>query len=182
MKLSGNWSEWYLVFVVIFVVMVALLIYSLLPLHMQPAKQAVAFLAGWSWVYRQTSNTLQWRHNGCNSVSNHQPSDVFLNRLFRRRSKETSKLRITGLCEGNSPGTGEFPAQMASYAKNVSIWWRHYEKAHQISKLKSFIPSYICLCPIHWSQVLRRECRCSWTSADSQYSNCIWVISNFMAY
>ena len=26
----------------------------------------------------------------------------------------------------NSPGTGEFPAQMASNAENVSIWWRHH--------------------------------------------------------
>ena len=43
----------------------------------------------------------------------------------RRRSKKTSKLRVTGLCEGNSPVTGEFPAQMASNAENVSIWWRH---------------------------------------------------------
>ena len=33
---------------------------------------------------------------------------------------------VTGLCAGNSPGTGEFPAQMASYAKNFSIWWRHH--------------------------------------------------------
>ena len=44
----------------------------------------------------------------------------------RRRSKKTWKLRVTGLCEGNSPGTGEFPAQMASDAENVSIWWRRY--------------------------------------------------------
>ena len=28
---------------------------------------------------------------------------------------------------GNSPETGEFPAQMASYAENVSIWWRHHD-------------------------------------------------------
>ena len=28
---------------------------------------------------------------------------------------------------GNSPGTGEFPAQMASNAENVSIWWRHHD-------------------------------------------------------
>ena len=42
---------------------------------------------------------------------------------------KTSKLRVTGLCAGNSPGTGEFPAQMASYAKNVSIWWRHHAKS-----------------------------------------------------
>ena len=40
--------------------------------------------------------------------------------------KKTSKLCITGLCEGNSPGTGEFPEQMASNAENVSIWWRHH--------------------------------------------------------
>ena len=48
------------------------------------------------------------------------------NCLFRRRSKKTSKLRVTGLCVGNSPGTGEFPAEMASYAENVSIWWCHH--------------------------------------------------------
>ena len=51
---------------------------------------------------------------------------VYSDRLFRRRSKKTSKLRITGLCAGNSPGTDEFPAQMASNAENVSIWWRHH--------------------------------------------------------
>ena len=74
-----------------------------------------------------TPNTLQWRHNGRDSVSNHQPHDCFLKRLIRRRSKKASKLRVTGHCAGNSPGTGEFPAQMASNAENVSIWWRHHE-------------------------------------------------------
>ena len=59
-------------------------------------------------------------------VSNHQPHHCLLNRLFRRRSKQTSKLRVTSLCAGNSPMTGEFPAQMASNAENVSIWWRHH--------------------------------------------------------
>ena len=70
--------------------------------------------------------SLQWRHNEHNSVSNHQPHDCLLNRLFRCRSKKTSKLRVTGLCARNSPGTGEFPAQMASNAENISIWWRHH--------------------------------------------------------
>ena len=69
---------------------------------------------------------LRWHHNERDSVSNHQPHDCLLNRLFRRRSKKTSKLRVAGLCVGNSPGTGEFPAQMASYAENFSIWWRHH--------------------------------------------------------
>ena len=70
-------------------------------------------------------SALQWRHNGRDSVSNHQPLDCLLNRLFRRRSKKPSKLCVTGLCAGNSPGTGEFPTQMVSNAENFSIWWRH---------------------------------------------------------
>ena len=39
--------------------------------------------------------------------------------------KKTPKLRVAGLCVGNSPETGEFPAQMASNAENVS--WRHHD-------------------------------------------------------
>ena len=70
--------------------------------------------------------SLLWRHNGRDSVSNHQPHGCLLKCLFRRRSKKTSKPCVTGLCAGNSPGTGEFPAQMASNAENVSIWWRHH--------------------------------------------------------
>ena len=75
-----------------------------------------------------TKTSLRWRHNGRDSASNHQPHDCLLNRLFRRRSKKTSKLRVTALCAGNSPGIGEFPAQMASNAENVSIWCRHHVK------------------------------------------------------
>ena len=71
---------------------------------------------------------LQWRHNDRDGVSNHQPRDCLLNSLFRRRSQKTSKLRVTGLCEGNSPVTGEFPEQRASNSENVSIWWHHHGK------------------------------------------------------
>ena len=69
--------------------------------------------------------TLRWRHNRHDGVSNHQPPQCLLNRLFGSRSKKTSNLGVTGLCAGNSPGTSEFPAQMACNAENVSIWWRH---------------------------------------------------------
>ena len=72
--------------------------------------------------------SLQWRHNGHDSVSNQQLHNCLLNRWFRRRSKETSKLRATGLCAGNSPGTSEFPAQMASNADTFSTWWRHHDE------------------------------------------------------
>ena len=71
--------------------------------------------------------TLQWLYNERDGVSNHQPHDCFLDCLFRRRSKKTPKPRVTGLFEGNSPATGEFPAQRASNAENDSIWWRHHE-------------------------------------------------------
>ena len=74
-----------------------------------------------------TESGLQWRRNERGSVSNHQPYDCLLNRLFRRRWKKPSKLRVTGLCAGNSPEAGEFPAQKTSNAEKVSIWWRHHE-------------------------------------------------------
>ena len=61
---------------------------------------------------RQRSLSLQWRHNGCDGVSNHRPHHCLFNRLFGRWSKKPLERRITDLCEGNSPG--EFPAQMAS--------------------------------------------------------------------
>ena len=44
----------------------------------------------------------------------------------RHRSKKTSKLRVTGLCEGNSLVTGEFPVQRTNNVENASIWWRHH--------------------------------------------------------
>ena len=85
------------------------------------------------WNYQQWLHTvqiksqvsLQWRHNGPDSVSNHQPHHCLVSRLFGRRSKKTSKFRVTGLCAGNSQGTGEIHAQMTSNTENVSIWWRH---------------------------------------------------------
>ena len=69
---------------------------------------------------------LQWCHNESDGVSNHRRLRCLLNCCFRRRSKKSSKVRGTGFCAGNSPVTGEFPAQKASNVENVSIWWRHY--------------------------------------------------------
>ena len=91
--------------------------------------------------------TLQWRHNERDGVSNDQPHDCLLNHLFRRRSKKTSKLCVTGLSEGNSPVTGEFPAQRASNAENVSIWWRHHV---------SGVPSRVVAAPALWSKRARK--------------------------
>ena len=71
--------------------------------------------------------TLQLRPNERHDVSNHQRLDCLPNRLFMRTSKRTSKLRVTGVCEGNPPVTIGFPSQRASNAENVSIWWPHRE-------------------------------------------------------
>ena len=54
-------------------------------------------------------DSLQWRHNERDGVSNHQPHGCLFKRLFKAQIKKTSKLRVTGLCEGSSPVTGEFP-------------------------------------------------------------------------
>ena len=64
---------------------------------------------------------LQWRHDEGDGVSNHHAHDCLLKRVCRHRPKKTSKLCVTGLCEGNSPVTGEFPAQRASNAENVFL-------------------------------------------------------------
>ena len=69
---------------------------------------------------------VQWRHNERDGVSNHLILECLLNRLFRRRSKKTSKLRVTGICQGNPPVTAGFPSQRASNTENVSIWWRYH--------------------------------------------------------
>ena len=77
-------------------------------------------VVSWDQLSLGHLNTLQWRYNEHDGVSNHQPHDC----LFRHISKKTSKLRVTGLCEGNSPVTVEFPTQRASNVGNISIWWR----------------------------------------------------------
>ena len=61
-------------------------------------------LRGYMWL-----KSLRWRHDGHGGVPNHQPHHCLLNRLFGCRSQKTSKLRVTGLCAGNSPGPVNSP-------------------------------------------------------------------------
>ena len=52
---------------------------------------------------------------------------MFTQPFIQTQIKEYIKApRHWPLC-GEFTGTGEFPAQRASYAENVSIWWRHHE-------------------------------------------------------
>ena len=91
--------------------------------------------------YCKTLTALHWRHNERDGVSNHQPHDCLLNCLFRLWSKKPSKSRVTGLWAGNSPMTGEFPAQRASNAENVSIWGRH----HMVQVTELWLSCYLVL-------------------------------------
>ena len=58
---------------------------------------------------RSEELSLHWRHSDHDGASNHQSHGCLLYRLFRRRSKKTSKLRVTGLCAWNSPGPVNSP-------------------------------------------------------------------------
>ena len=55
-------------------------------------------------------------------------------------------------------------------------------KIISLSQNKMFLDSSCsCRCLIYRSQVLSREWRCCWSSADGRCSNYIWVINNYMA-
>ena len=60
-----------------------------------------------------------------------------------------------------------------------NLWY----KTHQITKsLKVLYIALQLFCLHHWSHVLSREWRCSWSSADRRCSNYIRVINNSIAY
>ena len=107
-------------------------------------RSASVLTYGYFWRYFTLSTkpsliirSLQWRHNERDSVSNHQPHDCLLNRLFRRRSKKTSKLRVTGLCVGNSPVNsphkGPVTRKMFPF-DNVIMLWKMRKSLTQIWK------------------------------------------------
>ena len=89
-------------------------------------KMAIAVLADvpaltgtrYSW-------TLQWRHNGRDGVSNHQPRFGY-STFIQAQIKENIKAPCHWSLCGNSPVTGEFPTQKVSNAEYASIWWRHH--------------------------------------------------------
>ena len=77
---------------------------------MQSTKPILTQVYDFIWRHLATMNKLLASQK-INSKLSFQPCDCLLNRLFRGRPKKTSKLHVTGLCEENSPVTGEFPTQ-----------------------------------------------------------------------
>ena len=103
------------------------------------------------WSFCSTTKS---KNNGTVSQKRHHYNDVIMDSMASQITsltivysgvysgadqRKTSKLRVTGLCAGNSPGTGEFPAQMASNAGNASIWWRHHYDLETLSSLLALV-------------------------------------------
>ena len=103
---------------------------------LDPEKQAVT---KFEWNITVTSQWQAWRFK---SPALH----CLCNRLFKVISNETAKSTLLALCEWNSPVTGEFPSQRASYAENNSIWWRHNENKKSFRSIKC-IGIIVCKMP-----------------------------------
>ena len=117
-----------------------------------------------SFVYNISNRwlklALQWRRNGHYGVSNYRRLDCLLKRLFRCTETKTSKLHVTGLCEGNPPVTSGLPSQRARNVENVSISWRHHAKDMKIMQSKSDVFSSLplkaaCISVLYWTVTYR---------------------------
>ena len=76
---------------------------------------------------KHKQRSLQWRLNWHDGVSNHQLKSVY-SPVYSGADQGKHQSSASLAFEGNSPVTGEFSAQRASNAENVSIWWRHHAK------------------------------------------------------
>ena len=108
-------------------------------------------------------------------------SRFFTQPFIQAQIKGNTKPRVVGLCAGNSPVTGEFPAQMASNAENVSIWWRHHvvtddmasrASDHPMNGIHLFIDYYL----------FRSINRCCflWRMISSEYGEIIKLILSWL--
>ena len=102
---------------------------------------------GWGWIICHASITAHGRCL-CDQISQQYYSDVIMGMMAsqitsliivyshvysgtdqRKHQSSASLAFVRGIHRGPVPG--EFPAQMASNAGNVSIWWRHHECVSQ---------------------------------------------------
>ena len=105
-----------------------------------------------------TSSWARWRFKS--------PASRLFTQSFRRRSKKTSKLRVTCLCEGNPPVTGGFPSQRTIDAENVSIWWHRHDMY-----VSGFPPTF-------WLMILK----CLSRKRPRAFSNISYVERTFLFY
>ena len=70
------------------------------------------------------STTLHWRHNDHDGASNHQPLGCLFNRLYRRRSKKTSKFRVTGTQPGSlhTAVQRKYTQPCSLFSRGTAVW------------------------------------------------------------
>ena len=102
--------------------------------------------------------SLRWRHNDRAGVSNHQPHACLLNRVFRRRSKKISKLRVTGLCAGNSPGPVNSPHKGPVTRKMFSFDDVIMILRPILSKVVIINVRYLAMCVNTWECAIWDKC------------------------
>ena len=143
-----------------------------------------SFLATHTIRFSLSWNTLQWRHNEHNGVSNHQCLECLLNRLFRRRSKISSKLCVIGLCEGNPPvdslHKGPVTREMFPFVYVIMISWQNAifclvrRRCDGVRSLLWFIYIYQYICPMnprpHYNDVIMGTITSQITSLSIVYS------------
>ena len=88
------------------------------------------------------SFTLGWTSSGRLQRWRLKSPRLFTQPFVQAQIKETPKLRVSGLCNGNAPVTGGFPSQRASNAENFPFDRRH--RANWWIKLICFDESGIC--------------------------------------
>ena len=121
-----------------------------------------------NWKANKCIPTLQWRHNGRDSVSNNQPHDCLLNGLFRRRS-EKKRQSCASLACVRGWGYSPLPRNVLRNKPNVSLcaWWIIY--------IYIYIYIYICtrgpgVVPNHYNEVVMSAMASQITSLTIVYS------------
>ena len=98
-------------------------------------------------LFCRNKDTLLWRHNRRDGISNQQPHDCLLKCLFRPRSKKTPNSSASLACvRGIHRWSVNSPCKRSVTRQNVSIWWRHHEKWNQcnmVRKLATLITASI---------------------------------------
>ena len=111
-------------------------------------------------------------------VSNHQPHDCFFNCLFRRRSKKTPKLRVTGLCAGNSPCLLCVPQRnkTAKYRKGTIFrLYTYYSEITRESCLSSQITRNTAACSIVCYDNIKQNSKANGGFRSEKASNAEWA-------
>ena len=85
------------------------------------------------WHLYNTASQVLWKMHYSDVIMGAIASQITsLTIVYSTVYSSVDQTKHKSLRAGNSPVTDEFPAQMASNAENVSIWWRHHGIGYMI--------------------------------------------------